>query len=106
VDFSTSLPYRASVQNISKILEQFEPGVSPVEQSDRVFRCRGTQVHLALRRRQVRVAGQLLNGARRRAFHCQMRAERVPQDVFGKELFREIVQCRRYRRPQSIFQWG
>jgi hypothetical protein len=26
----------------------FEPGLSPVEQSDRVFRCRRTQVHVAL----------------------------------------------------------
>ena len=50
-------------------------------QSDRVFRCRGTQVHVALCRRQVRMASQLLDGPRRCALHRQMRTERVPQDV-------------------------
>jgi hypothetical protein len=44
------LPCRPRVQNISKLLERFEPGLSPVEQPDRVFRCCGTQVHVARRR--------------------------------------------------------
>jgi hypothetical protein len=53
----------------------------PVEQPDCVFRCRRTQMHVALRRRQVCVAGQLLDGPRRRALHRQVRTERVPQDM-------------------------
>ena len=38
-------------------------------------------MHVALRRSQVRVPGELLDGARRRAAHRQVRTERVPQDV-------------------------
>jgi hypothetical protein len=72
---------RARLQNISKLLERFEPGLSPVQQSDRVFRCRRIQVHVPQRRRQVRVRGQFLEGPRRRAVHRQVRTERVPKDV-------------------------
>ena len=40
-------------------------------------------MHVALRRCQVRVARQLLDGPRRRAIHRQVRTERVPQDVYA-----------------------
>ena len=43
------------VQNVSRMFREFEAGLSSVEQPDRVFRCRRTQVHVTLRRRQVRV---------------------------------------------------
>ena len=76
-----ALPRRRPVSKISPHSQRFESGLSPVEQPDRVFRCRRTQVHVALRRRQVRVSGHLLDGPRRRALHRQVRTERVPQDV-------------------------
>jgi hypothetical protein len=38
-------------------------------------------VHVAVRRREIRVAGQFLNGPRGRPLHRQVRTERVPQDV-------------------------
>ena len=63
------------------MFREFEPGLSPVQQPDRVFRCRGTQVHVALRRRQVRMTSELLDRSRRRALHRQVRTERVPQDM-------------------------
>ena len=77
--FSSHCP---SVQDISKLSAgPSRPRLSPVEQSDRVFRRRRTQVHVALRRRQVRMSGELLNRSCRRALHRQVRTERVPQDV-------------------------
>jgi hypothetical protein len=69
------------VQNVSTFLREFEAGLSPIEQSDRVFRCRLAEVHVALRRRQVRVSSELLDGPCRRALHRQVRTERVPKDV-------------------------
>jgi hypothetical protein len=59
--------------------DAFDAELSPVEQPDRVFRCRRTQVHVALRRRQIRVTGQLLNRQGRCALHRQVRTERVPR---------------------------
>jgi hypothetical protein len=38
-------------------------------------------VHVPLRRREILVAGELLNGSGRRAAHRQMRTERVPQPM-------------------------
>jgi hypothetical protein len=38
-------------------------------------------VHVALRRRQIRVSGQFLDGPRRGATHRQVRTERVSQDI-------------------------
>ena len=55
----------------------------PWDSSSRIapsMRCR-TQVHVALRRREVGVPGQLLNRPRRRAPHRQMRTERVTQPM-------------------------
>ena len=60
---------------------EHDAGLSSIKQPDRVFRCCGTQVHLALRGREIRVPGELLDGTRGRPLHRQMRAERVPQDL-------------------------
>ena len=38
-------------------------------------------MHIALRRREVLMSREFLNRSRRRTSHCQMRTERVPQDV-------------------------
>ncbi len=70
-----------SVQNVSKLFDTLDADLASVEQADRVFRCRPTQVHVALRRREVRVAGQLLDGPCRGSLHPQVRTERVPKDV-------------------------
>ncbi len=52
-----------------------------IQQSNRrIQRCR-TQVHVPLRRLQVLMPGQFLDGPRQRSTHRQMRTERVPQDV-------------------------
>ena len=51
------------------------------KQSNGGIERRWTQVDVGLRRAQVLVPGELLNRARRRAPHRQMRAERVTQDV-------------------------
>jgi transposase-like protein len=64
-----------------RFFRERDAGLSSVQQSDRVFRCGRIQVHVAVRRRWVRVAGQLLDGSRGRPFHRQVRTERVPQDV-------------------------
>ena len=69
------------VRDVSRFFREFEAGLTSVKQPNRVFRCRRTQVHVALCRRQIRVAGQLLDGACGRPFHGQMRTERVPKDV-------------------------
>ena len=58
-----------------------ESCVGCIQQPDRRFERRRTQVHVPLRRRQVLMPGQLLNRPRRRAPHRQVRTERVPQDV-------------------------
>ena len=52
-----------------------------VEEPDRGLDSGRTQVHVPLRGRQVLMPGKLLNRARRRTLHCQVRTERVPQDV-------------------------
>lgn len=52
-----------------------------LEEPDRGVECGRTEVHVALRHRQILVPGELLNRARRCAPHRQMRAERVPKDV-------------------------
>ena len=52
-----------------------------VQQPDRRVERRRAQVHIALRHRQVRVSGELLDRPRRRATHRQVRAERVTKDV-------------------------
>ena len=49
---------------------------------------RRTQVHVALRRRQVLMSGQLLNRPRWGSTHRQVRTERVPQDVNARLNFR------------------
>jgi len=69
------------VQNVSKISSAYGAGISSVEQSDRVFRCRGTQVHVALRRRQVRVAVELLDGRAGAPFIASCEQNVMPQDV-------------------------
>ncbi len=65
---SRSLHYLSTVRTVS---------VS-IEESDCVFQRRRAQVHIHLGRRQVLVAGQLLDRLRRRPAHRQMRAEGVP----------------------------
>ena len=52
-----------------------------LQQPNRRVECGRAQVHVALRRAQVLVSGQFLDGPRRRSTHRQVRAERVPQDV-------------------------
>ena len=52
-----------------------------VQQPDCAFHRRGTQVHVPLRRHQIAVSGQLLNGFSRCPPHRQVRTERVPQHV-------------------------
>ena len=52
-----------------------------IEEPDRAFDRRGTQVHVPLRRGQVRMTGQLLNRHRRSPPHGEVRAEGVPEDV-------------------------
>ncbi len=59
---------------------EFAVSVS-IEESDCVFQRRRAQVHVHLGRRQILVAGQLLDRLRRRPTHRQVRAERVPQQV-------------------------
>jgi hypothetical protein len=51
----------------------FSPTLS-IQQPDRAFDRRGTQVHVPLRRDQILMPGELLNRPRRRAAHGQMRA--------------------------------
>lgn len=52
-----------------------------VQQPNRVLGRRGAQVHVALRRGEIRVSGQLLDRASRRSFHRQMRTEGMPEHV-------------------------
>ena len=52
-----------------------------IEQPDRVIEHVRAQVHVPLRRHQVLVSGQELDGAHRRAPHRQVRAERVTESV-------------------------
>jgi hypothetical protein len=52
-----------------------------IEQSDRLIDGARTKVHISSRRRQVLVACQFLNGPDRRAAPCQVRTERMPQDM-------------------------
>jgi hypothetical protein len=51
------------------------------KQTDRIVDRVRTEVHVTLRRRKVAVSGELLNRPRRRASHCEMRTERMPQDA-------------------------
>jgi hypothetical protein len=50
-----------------------------VQQTDGRVERRRTHVHVALRRPEILVAGELLNRPRRRATHREMRTERVSQ---------------------------
>ena len=50
------------------------------QQSNRIHRVR-TQVHVALRGREITMPSKLLDGPCWRSAHRQMRAERVTQDV-------------------------
>ena len=68
------------LQNISKRMY----GSGLVEQPDRTFDRRGTQMHVPLRCREIHVPGQILNRARWRAPHGEMRTERVPQSVHAR----------------------
>jgi len=52
-----------------------------VEQRDCRLAGRGRQVHVPERRREILVAGKLLDRLRRGSAHREMRTERVPQDV-------------------------
>ena len=52
-----------------------------IEQLDRRLACRRRQVHVPLRRAQVLVPGELLDGLRRGAAHRGPRAERVAENV-------------------------
>jgi len=52
-----------------------------LEEADRPVLLRRAQVHVAKPRPQAGVTCELLDGERWRVPHCQMRAERVPQDV-------------------------
>jgi len=52
-----------------------------VHQLDSRVERRRTQVQVTLRRPEILVTGELLNGPRRRPTHREMRTERVPQDV-------------------------
>ena len=52
-----------------------------IEQSNRAFDRRGTEMHVPLRRRQILMPGQFLNRPSGAAAHRQVRAERVSQNV-------------------------
>src|SRR5437773_7255853 len=54
-----------------------------VEQPDRALECRWTHMHVPLRRGEILVSRQFLNGPRRRSSHREMRAERVPQSMYS-----------------------
>ena len=54
---------------------------APVEQADGPLSLARRQVHVAHRRRQMLVPGELLDRLRRRPSHREMRAERVSKDV-------------------------
>jgi hypothetical protein len=47
------------------------------EQPNRALDRRGTEVHVALRRREIPMAGEFLNGSWRRTTHREMRTERM-----------------------------
>ena len=84
----------ARCQNIStKIF-----AIGPIEQPNRALDRRGTEMHVALRRREILVARELLNGSCSRATHRQMRAERVAKDV--RPLFFRLA--RRAARSTSV----
>ena len=60
------------------------PYLSPVravEEPDRRLFCRRTEVHIPLRRQQIGMTGQLLNGSCRCASHGQTRTERMSQNM-------------------------
>jgi hypothetical protein len=52
-----------------------------LQKSDRRVDRRGTQVHIALGRPEVLMAGELLDGSHRCSTHRKMRTERVPKNV-------------------------
>src|ERR1700676_3347019 len=53
-----------------------------IEEPDRAFDRRGTEVHVPLRRGQILMPREFLNRSRRRAAHREMRAERMPQPMY------------------------
>jgi hypothetical protein len=59
------------------------PGTRLLQEPNRHIERGRTQVHVPLRRVQVPVSGQFLNGPCWRAAHRQMRTERMPQNVDG-----------------------
>src|ERR1017187_5252393 len=70
------------LHSLSKNLaESARPLAARVEQTDRVLPRRRREMHVAHRRRQIGMAGKLLDGLRRRPAHRQMRAERVAKNV-------------------------
>ena len=67
------------------------------EQSDHVVNRVRTEVHVALRRRQIAMSCELLNRTRRRTSLCEMRAERVPKNAYphGDDGMHEWSTCER-----------
>jgi hypothetical protein len=57
-------------------------GFGLIEEPDRPLDRRGTEVHVPLRRGEIHVTGELLNGSRRRAARREVRTERVPQSMY------------------------
>ncbi len=76
-------PRHTGLSPPSHSLRDREVDESPVQQPNRVFRRGRAEVHVALRRAQIRVAGQFLNRASRSAPHGQMRTERMAQHVYA-----------------------
>ena len=85
VDFP---PPPLSLQNIARSDRPAQPDGRP-ERS-------GADVHAPLRRREVLMPRQFLNGPRGRSAHRQVRAERVPEDVHPRP--RMCPPCRPRRR--------
>jgi hypothetical protein len=52
-----------------------------IEQPNCTFNSCWAQVHVPLRRREIHVAGEILNRSRRRTAHREVRTERVPQSM-------------------------
>ena len=75
-----------ALASFSRRLHYFSTRLRPIcrrrlQKSDRRFDRRRAQVHVTLRRPEILMAGELLDGSYGRATHRQVRTEGVPQDV-------------------------
>jgi hypothetical protein len=61
-------------------------GWALIQQANRAFKGCWAQVHVPLRRGQIPVACQLLNGPSRSPAHRQMRAKRMPEHMYADGL--------------------